>query len=270
MTDDRHHASSAKESRPGAGGGCAVEIRDLSFAYHPGDPVLDQLSVRIEPGECFGILGPSGAGKSTLLLHLNGLLQGTSGAIHIGDVPVTAETLPQIRKKVGLVFQNPEDQLFHPTVEEDVAFGPRNMGLSRQEAAERARHALDQMNLDGFQHKSGHHLSFGERKRVALATVLSMEPEVVAFDEPFSNLDPAMVRQLMEIIRNLPATVILVSQSILPALACCHRVAVLAGGRIRRVGTPREIAGDGSLLAECGLDFRYYCDICRDIGCLAP
>jgi len=250
--------------------GCAVEIRDLSFAYHPSSPVLENLSVRIEPGECFGILGPSGAGKSTLLLHLNGLLQGTAGSIHIDETEIRAATLPLIRQKVGLVFQNPEDQLFHPTVEEDVAFGPLNLGLGRAAVAARVRQALAAMNLAGFEQKSAHHLSFGERKRVALATVLSMAPEVVAFDEPFSNLDPAMVRQLMDIIRGLPATVILVSQSILPALACCQRVGILAGGRLRRVGPPQEIARDHNLLTECGLDFRYYCDICREIGCLSP
>ncbi|MBN2432284.1 MAG: ABC transporter ATP-binding protein [Acidobacteria bacterium] len=252
------------------GRGCAVEIQNLSFAYHSTSPVLENLSVRIEPGECFGILGPSGAGKSTLLLHLNGLLQGTAGTIHIDDTAINTDTLPLIRKKVGLVFQNPEDQLFHPTVEEDVAFGPRNMGLSRAEAAARVRQALAAMKLEGFEQKSAHHLSFGEKKRVALATVLSMEPEVVAFDEPFSNLDPAMVYQLMGIIRELPATIVLVSQSILPALACCQRVGILAGGSLRRVGTPQEIARDRNLLTECGLDFRYYCDICREIGCLAP
>ncbi|GAI95831.1 unnamed protein product, partial [marine sediment metagenome] len=212
----------------------AVEIKNLSFAYGK-DTALKNVSLKIHSGERFGIIGPSGAGKSTLLLHLNGILSG-DGEVKIDGLPVTKESLPEIRRKVGLVFQNPDDQLFNPTVEEDVAFGPLNLGLSREEVEARVRETLKHMNLEGFEAKTSHHLSYGEQKRVALATVLAMQPEVVAFDEPFSNLDPAMVKHLIEIIESLDATVILVSQQILPVMACCHRLAILKDGQVIRVG----------------------------------
>jgi len=243
----------------------AVSIRDLTFAYTGQDTVLDHLDLEIGPGERFGIIGPSGAGKSTLLLHLNGILRGGTGEVKIGGVPVGEGTLPEIRRRVGLVFQNPDDQLFNPTVEEDVAFGPLNMGLSNEEVARRVEKALGEMNLDGFEKLSSHHLSLGERKRVALATVLAMRPDIVAFDEPFSNLNPAMVEQVISIVTRLDATVIIVSQSIIPVLAVCDRIAVLNEGQIAAVGTVAEIASRRDLLRECGLDFHFYCEVCRDL-----
>jgi len=242
----------------------AVEIKNLSFAYGK-DPALKNVSLKIRSGERFGIIGPSGAGKSTLLLHLNGILSG-DGEVKIDGLPVTKKSLPEIRRKVGLVFQNPDDQLFNPTVEEDVAFGPLNLGLSRKEAGTRVRETLKQMNLEGFETKASHHLSYGEQKRVALATVLAMQPEVVAFDEPFSNLDPAMVKHLIEIIESLDATVILVSQQILPVMASCHRLAILKDGKVIRVGTPAELAADRGLLKECGLDVGFFCSICKKLN----
>ncbi len=244
----------------------AVSIRDLSFSYEEGRDVLTGIDLDIRRGERFGIIGPSGAGKSTLLLHLNGILRGQSGSVEIGNMVVEEETLPSIRQKVGLVFQNPDDQLFNPTVEEDVAFGPLNMGLRGEESATRVREALRAMNLEGFEKLSSHHLSYGERKRVALATVLSMRPEIVAFDEPFSNLNPAMVEQLIGIVKGLEATVIIVSQSIIPVLAACERVAVLNEGAIVAVGPVAEIAAERELLRECGLDFHFYCEICRSLS----
>ena len=242
----------------------AVEVKDLSFAYGK-DPALKKVSLRIRSGERFGIIGPSGAGKSTLLLHLNGILSG-DGEVKIDGLPVTKKSLPEIRRKVGLVFQNPDDQLFNPTVEEDVAFGPLNLGLSREEAGTRVRETLKQMNLEGFENKASHHLSYGEQKRVALATVLAMQPELVAFDEPFSNLDPAMVKHLIEIIESLDATVILVSQQILPVMACCHRLAILKEGQVIGVGTPTELAADRGRLKECGLDGGFFCSICKKLN----
>lgn len=241
----------------------AVEVKNLSFAYGK-DPALKNVSLKIRSGERFGIIGPSGAGKSTLLLHLNGILSG-DGEVKIDGLPVTKKSLPEIRRKVGLVFQNPDDQLFNPTVEEDVAFGPLNLGLSRKEAGTRVRETLKQMNLEGFEAKTSHHLSYGEQKRVALATVLAMQPEVVAFDEPFSNLDPAMVKHLIEIIESLDATVILVSQQILPVMASCHCLAILKDGQVIRVGTPAELAADRGLLKECGLDVGFFCSICKKL-----
>ncbi|MFO7767798.1 MAG: ABC transporter ATP-binding protein [bacterium] len=243
-----------------------MSIRDLSFAYDEGRPVLEEVDLEIEAGERFGIIGPSGAGKSTLLLHLNGILSPAGGSAHIGEDPVDADHLESVRSRVGLVFQDPDDQLFNPTVYEDVAFGPRNMGKSPEEVDAAVRQALEHLDLRGMEEASSHHLSYGERKRVALATVLSMRPEVVAFDEPFSNLHPAMVERLIGIIRDLPATIVVVSQSILPVLATCDRLALLDRGRVRAVGGVREIASDTRLLAECGLDYTFYCRLCREAG----
>lgn len=241
-------------SEPAKMSGAGVKVEDLVFGYEEGRPVLRGVSLDIRPGERFGILGPSGAGKSTLLLHLNGLLRG-SGLVRVGDVVVGRETLAAARRKVGLVFENPDDQLFTPTVEEDVAFGPLNLGLSREEARVRVANALARVGLTGFERRTPHRLSLGERKRAALAAVLAMEPEVVAFDEPFSNLNPALVKSLAELIAGLEATVILVSQQMLPALAVCDRVAVLVEGRIVRTGAPAALAADRAFLASVGLDF---------------
>lgn len=241
-----------------------IKIDDLSFSYTPEKPVLKSVYLDIAPGEKFGIIGPSGSGKSTLLLHLNGVLAG-NGTVTIGDTPVRPGNLATIRKMVGLVFQNPDDQLFNPTVEEDVAFGPLNFGLSPEVAGQRVAEALASLNLTGFEKLTSHHLSLGERKRVALATVLSMRPEVVAFDEPFSNLDPSMVLQLMEIIRKMDSTLVIVSQSVLPIIAICDRMAILKDGEIVAVGPPKQLAKDKDLMKSSGLDLSFYCDICRDL-----
>ena len=242
----------------------AVEIHHLSFAYED-KKVLDDVSLTIDEGECFGIIGPSGAGKSTLLLHLNGILSG-EGRIRIRGLEVQKDNLFEIRRRIGLVFQNPDDQLFNPTVEEDVAFGPLNMDLSETEVRDRIRDTLRLMDLEGFEGKTSHHLSFGERKRVALATVLAMKPDVIAFDEPFSNLDPKTIRQFIGTLKNLESTVILVSQRIFPVLACCRRLGVLKEGRIIRVGTPREIVSDRVMLRSCGLDFTFYVELLKELG----
>jgi cobalt/nickel transport system ATP-binding protein len=242
----------------------AVEIKDLIFGYEKDRPVLDSISLNIPKGDRFAVIGPSGAGKSTLLLHLNGILRG-QGTVKIEGQTVKKNTLADVRQKVGLVFQNPDDQLFHPTVEEDIAFGPLNMGLDRKEVRRRVAKVLDQMNLKGFERKTSHHLSYGERKRVALATVLAMEPEIIAFDEPFSNLDPGMVQQLVEIIGALKGTVILVSQEILPAVACCRNLAVIKKGKIEAVGPSMEIASNKALLKSCSLDLSLYCTVCESL-----
>ncbi len=242
----------------------SVSIENLKYAYTPEKPVLRNVSLEVAAGEKLGIIGPSGSGKSTLLLQLNGVLRG-EGGIRIGEMPVTKATLHEIRRKVGLVFQNPDDQLFNPTVEEDVAFGPLNFGLSPEEAASRVREALSIMHLDGFEKLTSHHLSFGERKRVALATVLAMQPEVIALDEPFSNLDPSMVHELMKKLSSMDATLLIVSQSILPLIAICDRVAILKDGEIIAVDHPKKLALNEELMQSSGLDLSYYCKICKDL-----
>lgn len=243
-----------------------VTISGLSFSYEQDRKVLNGIDLQIEPGERFGIIGPSGAGKSTLMLHLNGILTPDEGSVIIGDLEVNRESIAEIRQRVGLVFQNPDDQLFNPTVEEDVAFGPLNMGLKQDEVQQRVAEALEEMNLKGFEDHSSHHLSYGERKRVALATVLAMKPEVVAFDEPFSNLSPGMVEHLIKTIKELQATVIIVSQSILPVIATCQRLAILREGRLVAVDATKEIAMNRDLLRESGLDFHYYFDVLKELS----
>ncbi len=235
----------------------AIEIRDLGFSYTPGNPVLENINLDIEAGEKFGIIGPMGSGKSTLLLQLNGILRG-SGTVRIGGTILNDKTLGLIRRRLGLVFQNPDDQLFNPTVEEDVAFGPLNFGYSPEEVTARVGEALEAMKLAGFEKSLSHHLSMGERKRVALATVLAAKPEVIAFDEPFSSLDPSMLMQLLDIINGLEATLVIVSQSLLPLVSCCRRLALLNNGGIVAVGPVKDILRDDELLRANGLDLGYY------------
>jgi cobalt/nickel transport system ATP-binding protein len=232
----------------------SIRLQAVRFAYEPGHPVLRGVDLEVRAGERFGILGRSGAGKTTLLLHLNGLLCG-EGRVAIGDVVVDRQTLPVARRAVGLVFQNPDDQFFTTTVEDDVAFGPLNLGLDRAVVRDRVHEVLGRLGLAGFERRNPYRLSLGERKRVALATVLAMEPSVVAFDEPFANLNPALVDDVAGLIERLPTTVVLVSQQIMPALVVCDRLAVLNDGVVVAVGPPAEIAGDRTLLSACGLDF---------------
>ncbi len=240
-----------------------IHIKNLTFSYAPDKPVLNNVSLDINPGEKLGIIGPSGAGKSTLLLHLNGILTG-SGVVRIGETVVGKKSLSEIRRKVGLVFQNPDDQLFNPTVEEDIAFGPLNFGLSIEETDRKVQDTLRAMNLEGFEKYESHHLSMGERKRVALATVLAINPEVIAFDEPFSSLDPAMVLQLITLINGLEATLVIVSQSILPLISCCERIAVINKGELVAVGPRDEIIKDRELMRSSGMDLSFYTKICRE------
>jgi cobalt/nickel transport system ATP-binding protein len=240
-----------------------IEIKNLSFSYVPGKPVLKNVALEVRKGEKMGIIGPTGAGKSTLLLHLNGILFG-NGMVKIGDVLVEKENLSDIRRMVGLIFQNPDDQLFNPTVGEDIAFGPLNFGFSPDEVTNRIDEAISAMHLQGFENLESHHLSMGERKRVALATVLAIKPDVIAFDEPFASLDPGMVEQLIHIIKGLDATVIIVSQSIIPMLACCDRLALIHEGQILADGPPKNIVNNTELMKSAGMDMDFYHKIYRD------
>lgn len=235
----------------------SVDAERLVFRYADGRLALDDLSLQVAAGEKLGIIGSSGAGKSTFLLHLNGVLLPASGVVRIGGEAVHAKNLRAIRSMVGIVFQNPDDQLFTPTVEEDVAFGPLNMGCGETETKQRVQLALNQMRLEGYEQRSIQDLSFGEKRRVALATVLAMRPRVIAFDEPFANLDPEMVEQLIGLIRGLESTVILISQEILPAIASVDRMAVFRAGRVEAVGPVLEIARDRELLRRSGIDFHF-------------
>ncbi|HEX7463326.1 MAG TPA: ABC transporter ATP-binding protein, partial [Actinomycetota bacterium] len=169
----------------------ALEVRDLRFAFPDGTQALFGVNLSIDEGERVALLGPNGAGKTTLVLHLNGIYSAQAGSVAVGGLPVVKEHLQEIRRRVGIVFQDPDDQLFMPTVRDDVAFGPANLGISGEELDTRVRKALAAVGMSGFEDRAPHHLSFGQRRRVAVATVLAMEPEILVLDEPSSNLDPA-------------------------------------------------------------------------------
>ena len=167
-----------------------IEVHNLSYKYPDGHAALDGVTLRIEPGEKVGLVGPNGAGKSTLILHLNGIFRCTSGSVHVCDVKICEETLGKVRAAVGLVFQDPDDQLFSPTVFEDVAFGPMHMGMREPEVRRRVAAALAAVNMADYEQRVSHHLSTGEKKRIAIASVLSMDPEILVMDEPSAGLDP--------------------------------------------------------------------------------
>jgi len=234
----------------------AVEAVALSFSYPDGTEVLRDVTFTIDQGESIAIIGPNGAGKSTLLLHLNGILRG-SGELRILGLPVEDKNLREIRRKVGVVFQDPEDQLFLTSVAQDVAFGPANMGLEKDEIDRRVRQALSAVGMSGFEDRSAHHLSFGQKKRVATATVLAMEPDVLVLDEPSSNLDPKARRQLIDIVEALPVTKVIVTHDLPVAYELCDRALILAQGRIVADGPIDRILLDEGLLAANDLELPY-------------
>jgi cobalt/nickel transport system ATP-binding protein len=228
-----------------------IQIDHLSYAYPDGTKALQNITLRIMEKERVGILGANGAGKSTLLLHLNGILQGT-GEVRILGLPVTRKNLEAIRRAVGVVFQNPDDQLFCPTVFEDVAFGPRNMDLPEDEVEKRVRESLDAVGMAGRQTSNAHHLSLGEKKRVSLATVLSMKPEILAFDEPTANLDPKGRKEIEELLMKMDKTLIVVSHDVERAKKLCGRILLLCKGKIAVDGPP-SLLDDPDLLRRTDL-----------------
>jgi cobalt/nickel transport system ATP-binding protein len=232
-------------------------VEDVAFAYPDGHQALFGVDLRIERGERVALLGPNGAGKTTLVLHLNGILRAGRGQVTVAGLPVGKPTLREVRRRVGIVFQDPDDQLFMPTVGEDVAFGPRNLGLPEAEVAARVAAALEQVGMAGFADRPPHHLSFGQRRRVAVATVLSMNPEILVLDEPSSNLDPAGRRELAEVLQALPVTLLMVTHDLPYALQLCPRSVVLDGGVIAADGPTRELLGDAPLLARHRLELPY-------------
>ncbi len=234
----------------------AVEMEDLRFSYPDGTRALCGVDLIIEEGESVGIVGPNGAGKSTLLQHLNGILTG-EGIVRIFGLPVTKKNLREIRRRVGLVFQDPADQLFSPTVFDDVAFGPLNMGLSKDRVIAEVRRALESVGIEGVDGKSAHHLSFGQQKRVAMATVLSMRPDLLVLDEPSSNLDPKARRELAELLQGLRVTKIVVTHDLPFVFQICDRVVIFSEGRVAADGDAFEIFSDEVLLARHGLELPY-------------
>jgi len=232
----------------------AVRITRLNYSYPDGTKALQGVDLDVRVRERVALVGPSGAGKSTLLLHLNGVLTGT-GTVRIMGQAVDSGDMQQIRKQVGLVFQDPSDQLFCPTVFEDVAFGPLNLGVPPGEISSRVEKALSDVGLEySVRSRSSHHLSHGEQKRVALASVLSMEPAILALDEPTSNLDPRNRRHLIEVISALPATLLLATHDLEMVLALCSRTVVMDHGKIWADGPTQELLADSRLMADHGLE----------------
>ncbi len=228
----------------------AVALQGVSFRYPDGQQALNNLSLNIAPGEKVALMGPNGAGKSTLLLHLNGVLGALDGSVCIDGVPVQRATLPRVRALVGLVFQDPDDQLFSPTVFDDVAFGPLHMNLPPDEVRRRVALALDQVGMAGFAQRVPHHLSLGQRKRIALATVLSMSPTVLALDEPSAGLDPRARNGLVQLLHSLPHTLLVSTHDLALAADVCSRAVVLNAGAVVYDGASDQLLNDSNLLTE--------------------
>ena len=231
-----------------------VELVDVAYVYPDGTQALDGVSFRIARGESVAIVGANGAGKSTLIHHLNGHLMASRGQVRIGDLTVTRETLAAIRRAVGLVFQDADDQLFMPTVGEDVAFGPVNQGLPPAEVEARVSAALGRVGISGLRDKPPYRLSGGEKKRAAIAGVLAMAPDVLVMDEPTGGLDPQGRRQLIELCADFGHTRIFTTHDLDMVLELCPRTIVLAHGRVRADGPTRSVFSDDALLRQCGLE----------------
>ena len=229
----------------------AIELKALSFSYPDGSKALQNISLAIRQDERVGLVGPNGAGKSTLLLHLNGILE--SPGVTILGLPVIKSNLRTIRQAVGLVFQDPDDQLFCPTVFEDIAFGPRNLRVPAEETGRRVRESLCAVGLSGFEERGAFHLSLGQKKRAALATVLAMRPKVLVLDEPASHLDPRGRRELIALLKTIPGTMLVASHDFELVAALCGRVVVLSEGALAGDGTPEVILRDKEFLLAHGL-----------------
>ncbi|TVL93827.1 energy-coupling factor ABC transporter ATP-binding protein [Streptomyces sp. SAJ15] len=235
----------------------SLEVSRLAYAYPDGHQALFGVDLALARGERVALLGPNGAGKTTLVLHLNGILSGGTGTVTVAGLPVGKRHLAEIRRRVGIVFQDPDDQLFMPTVREDVAFGPAAAGIRGAELADRVNRALERVGMAEFADRPPHHLSFGQRRRVAVATVLAMEPEILVLDEPSSNLDPASRRELADILRSLEVTVLMVTHDLPYALELCPRSVVLSEGVIVADGATRDLLCDEELMRRHRLELPF-------------
>ncbi|WP_234345846.1 energy-coupling factor ABC transporter ATP-binding protein [Streptomyces sp. NRRL F-5755] len=235
----------------------SLEVAGLAYAYPDGHQALFGVDLTVARGERVALLGPNGAGKTTLVLHLNGILAPGAGTVTVAGLPVVRRHLAEIRRRVGIVFQDPDDQLFMPTVREDVAFGPAAAGLRGAELDARVAEALGRVGMADFADRPPHHLSFGQRRRVAVATVLAMRPEILVLDEPSSNLDPASRRELAGILRALDVTVLMVTHDLPYALELCPRAVVLSGGVIAADGPTQELLSDADLMAAHRLELPF-------------
>jgi cobalt/nickel transport system ATP-binding protein len=232
-----------------------IHVNNLTFAYPDGRLALDNVSLVVAPNEKVALVGPNGAGKSTLMLNLNGILRSPHGTIEIGGLALTDANLGQIRAWLGLVFQNPDDQLFSPRVYQDVAFGPLHMGLPTAEVQARVAHALDAVGMSGYADRLSYHLSAGEKKRIAIATVLSMDPQILVLDEPTAGLDPRARRSLIRLLAGLDQQTMLIStHDMRLANELCTRTVVLDDGRVVADGPTDVILFDADLMEQHGLE----------------
>jgi len=244
-----------------------LDVRGLAYAYPDGHQALFGVDLHVHQGERVALLGPNGAGKTTLVLHLNGILAAGAGSVTVSGLPVVKEHLQEIRRRVGIVFQDPDDQLFLGTVRQDVAFGPANLGVRGAALETRVREALDLVGMADFVDRPPHHLSFGQRRRVAVATVLAMQPEILVLDEPSSNLDPASRRELADILRSLDVTVLMVTHDLPYAMELCPRSVVLSDGAVVADGATYDLLTDAPLMAAHRLELPFGFDP-RSVGSL--
>lgn len=251
--DTSHHGSDV-----------ALRVAGLTFAYPDGHRALAGVDLVAAPGERIALLGPNGAGKTTFALHLNGLHTAESGSIDVAGLPLRDDTLAEVRRRVGMVFQDADDMLFMPSVREDVAFGPANLGLRDAALDARVAAALDAVGATPLADRTPHHLSGGEKRRAALAAVLAMEPDVLVMDEPTSGLDPFARRELIDLLRSLPQTQLVITHDLPLALELCPRTVVMSAGRVVADASTRDVLADEALLhanrLELPLGFRVDAD----------
>jgi cobalt/nickel transport system ATP-binding protein len=245
--------SYGSDGSEGKYGKTVLQVENLSYSYPDGHTALRDVSLHLHRGEKVALVGANGAGKSTLMLHLNGILNG-NGNVEIAGMRVVKENLPLIRAKVGLVFQNPDDQLFSPTVFEDVSFGPLHMGFPEEEVRRRVAIALEQIKMSQYADRLSHHLSMGEKKRIAIATVLSMDPEILVLDEPSAGLDPRARRALINLLDELPLTMLVSTHDMLMVRDLFARMVIMDAGVIVADGPTERLLEDDDLLNEHGLE----------------
>ena len=229
-----------------------IRIEHLSFVYPDGRKAIEDIHLHISRGEKVALVGPNGAGKSTLLLHLNGILRG-KGVIQIAGLEINDRTIKQVRSKVGMIFQNPDDQLFSPTVFDDVAYGPIYQGFPEFSVREKVNQALELVNLPGFEERVSYHLSLGEKKRIAIASVLSMQPDILILDEPTAGLDPSGRRRIISLLNDLPQTMLVASHDLSLVEALCSRTLLINHGKLVADSSTAEILGNSTLLFDNGM-----------------
>ena len=234
-----------------------LEISNLTYEYPDGYKALNEISFDLEEGDSLGILGPNGAGKTTLILHLNGILGEMDGSIKLNNLEFVEDNLAEIRKTVGVVFQDPDDQLFMPTVLEDVMFGPKNFGFSEVASRENAEEALKMVGMNDYQEKAPHHLSFGQKRKVAIAIVLASKPQLLVLDEPSSNLDPSSRRELIDILLSLEISIVLVTHDLPMALEICPKSIVVNSGLITENGKTKDLLTNNKVMKENRLELPY-------------